>query len=220
MSDFFYKEKLVPMFSPVISVKKDNLSPTIVSAIDNLLSPSGNMFTRAETVKNLMKIEKLGIDETAKALSLKSVDVASKLRLLEFSKREREAILEYGFCESSALQFLRIDKVSRLYAMEFCRKSSYDASRIESYIDGLVNSGNNIKSKIAKKGENIRKFVVGDVGFFLNSIDNALRIARSAGLDVSKENKEDDNGLNIHISVKRQDLCDKVDKNEREEYNS
>ena len=56
MSDFFYKERLGPVFSPVINVKKADIPKAVVSAIDNLLSPSGNMFTRAETVRNLMKI--------------------------------------------------------------------------------------------------------------------------------------------------------------------
>ncbi len=97
MSDFFYKEKFGPMFSPVIKIKRENIPPTVVSAIDHLLSPTGNMFTRAETVKRLMKIENMNLDMTAKALSLKRSDVAGKLRLLEFSKPEREAVLEYGF---------------------------------------------------------------------------------------------------------------------------
>ena len=122
MSDFFYKEKLGPVFSPVIKIKHEKMSPAVVSAIDNLLSPKGNMFTRAETVKCLMGLEKLSVEETAKALSLKMEDVAGKLRLLEFSETERCALLDYGFSERDALQFLRLDRVSRLFFIECCRK--------------------------------------------------------------------------------------------------
>ena len=105
VSDFFYKEKMGPLFSPVITLKNERISPVVVSAIDNLLSPDGNMFTRAETVRNLMRLEKLGLEETSKALSISTSDVANKLRLLEFSDKERAAILEYGFSEKDALQF-------------------------------------------------------------------------------------------------------------------
>lgn len=212
MSDFFYKEKLGPVFSPVIKVKHKNLPDTVVSAIDNLLSPSGNMFTRAEAVKKLMSIEKMGLEEAASALSLKRVDVANKLRLLEFSPAERSAILENEFSEASALQFLRLDKTSRLYAMEYCKQAGYDAIRINEYVDEVVESKTARKIQFDKKTQNIRKFVVNDIGFLLNSIEKLLYTARSAGFDVEKENTENDDCFDIHICVKKKQNGTKVDK--------
>ena len=204
MSDFFYKEKMGPVFSPVINVKREKMSPTVVSAIDSLLSPSGNMFTQAETVRNLMKLEKLTVEEAARVLSLKPVDVANKLRLLEFSQKERKAILDHNFCEAEAMCFLCLDKVSRLYAMEYCRKNSFSTRQIKEYVDGLVSSGQELKKEVADKIESVRKFVVGDIGFFFNSIDNAVKLAKKAGLDVENDRNENDDCYNIHISVKKQ----------------
>lgn len=204
MSDFFYKEKLGPVLSPVIKVKHGNISPAVVSAIDNLLSPSGNMFTRAETVKNLMSIEKMGLDEAAKALSLKMTDVANKLRLLEFSQKEKLAILEYGFSEQSALEFLRMDKVSRLYSIECCRKNAGDEEYVRNYVDEAVKNKGGKKENTVKKTDNVRKLVINDVGFFINSIENALRIARNAGFEVKDTKSEKDGIYDIHIQVKKQ----------------
>ena len=82
MSDFFYKEKMGPVFSPVISVKRDSVSPTVISAIDNLLSPSGNMFTRAETVKKLMGIEKMSLEQTAQAYVMNKMEIAAAAKAL------------------------------------------------------------------------------------------------------------------------------------------
>ena len=203
MSDFFYKERLGPVLSPVIRLRRENMSPTIVSAIDNLLSPSGNMFTRAETVRNLMGIEKMSLDETAKALSLKRTDIANKLRLLEFSDKERDAILDYGFSESGALQFLSLDKMSRLFAMEYCRKNNFNTEQIEGYVNGIVNSGVSKKEEVRQKIESVKKFAVNDAGFFINSIENALRIAKKAGLDVENERQENDDCFDIHIRVRK-----------------
>jgi len=203
VSDFFYKEKLGPVFSPVIAVKHENVSPTVVSAIDSLLSPAGNMFTRAETVRDLMKLEGLDLEQTSKALSIKRTDVANKLRLLEFSQKERFAILECGFTENSAIEFLRLDKVSRLYSIEYCRKNGYDAKQIKEYIDGVVKSQTQKKNEAEKKIESVRKFIINDIGFFFNSIENALRIARNAGFEVENERKEDDSFYDIHIRVKK-----------------
>ena len=204
MSDFFYKESMGPVFSPVINVKHESVSPTVISAIDNLLSPSGNMFTRAETVKKLMSVEKMSLEQTAKALSLRMSDVADKLRLLEFSQRERSVILEYGFSENSALAFLTLDKVTRLYAMEFCHKNGYAEQQIQGYVEGVVNAVNEKKLSCSEKIENVRKTVINDVGFFLNSIENAMRIARKAGFEVEKSDSEKKDCYDIHISVKKQ----------------
>lgn len=204
MSDFFYKEKMGPVFSPVINIKKENISPTVVSAIDSLLSPAADMFTRAETVKNLMRIEKLTVEEAARVLSLKPVDVANKLRLLEFSPKERKAILDHGFYEADALEFLSLDKVSRLYSMEYCRKNAFSSEQIREYVRGLVNTGTELKREVENKIESVRKFVVGDIGFFFNSIDNALKLARKAGFEVENNRTESNDCYNIHISVKKQ----------------
>ena len=213
MSDFFYKEKLGPVFSPVINVKQENISQAVVSALDNLLSPTGNMFTRAETVRNLMKIEKLSLEQTAKALSLNLPDVANKLRLLEFTQKERRAILDHGFSEASALEFLRLDKISRLYAMEYCRKNEFDADGIKDYVDSAVESKKVKKEQTQEKIESVRKFVINDIGFLFNSIDNILRLARNAGFEVDNKTSENSDFYDIHISVKKQGLKNgKVDK--------
>lgn len=203
MSDFFYKERLGPVFSPVINIKRENVSPTVVSAIDNLLSPTGNMFTRAETVRNLMMVEKLSLEQTAKALSIKITDVANKLRLLEFSQNERGVILEYGFTEAGALLFLELDKPSRLYAMEYCHKNSYSTQQIQGYVEGVVNSGRTKKIQREEKIERVKKCVVNDVGFFFNSIENALRLARRAGLEVENHRSEKEDSYDIHIKIKK-----------------
>ncbi len=203
MSDFFYKERLGPVFSPVINIKRENVSPTVVSAIDNLLSPTGNMFTRAETVRNLMMVEKLSLEQTAKALSIKITDVANKLRLLEFSQNERGTILEYGFTESGALLFLELDKTVRLYAMEYCHKNSYSTQQIQGYVEGVVNSERVKKSQREERIERVKKCVVNDVGFFFNSIENALRLARRAGLEVENHKSEKEDSYDIHIKIKK-----------------
>ena len=220
VSDFFYKEKMGPLFSPVITLKNEKISPVVVSAIDNLLSPDGNMFTRAETVRNLMKIEKIGIEETSKSLSISTSDVANKLRLLEFSGKERSAILEHGFSEKDALQFLKLDKISRLYGIEFCNKNGYSSEQIAEYVDRTAKKNAELKVSCEKKIENVRKFVVNDIGFFINSIENAMRLAKTAGFEVENEKKESNGVYDIHIRVKRSKK-DKgeVDKNTPGEYN-
>ena len=205
MSDFFYKETLGPVLSPVIKVKHSSLSPTVVSAIDNLLSPSGNMFTRAETVRNLMKIENLSLDETAKALSIKRTDVANKLRLLEFSKPERSAILEYGFSESDALEFLALDKTVRLYAIEYYCKKNDTSVGVKEYVNGFLKGTCKYSQTPDKESGRVRKFAIRDAGFVINSIENVLKNAVKAGFQVEKKTKVNDGAYDIYINLKKKE---------------
>jgi D-alanyl-D-alanine carboxypeptidase len=122
--------------------------------------------------------------------------------------RDHRAILDYGFSEQSALQFLRLDKISRLYAAEYCHKSGYDAAGVSEYVDTLVSTSSgkrgraaaNADDKDENKHRNI-KFSVGDIRFLFTSIENAVRLAKKAGFTVTDEKDEDDNGYNIHIRV-------------------
>ena len=202
MSDFFYKEKLGPVLSPVIKVKRNNLSPTIVSAIDNLLSPAGDMFTRAETVRNLMKIEKLGLDETARVLSIRRTDVANKLRLLEFSKKERLAILDYGFSEAYALEFLEFDKSSRLYVMEYCRKNDVPKEKVKECTALFQRNHSGFEAE-KKSSESVRKYVIKDIVFVVNSIESTLKTARNAGFEIENHTEENEDSFNIHINLRK-----------------
>lgn len=203
MSDFFYKEKIGPIISPVIKVKKEKMSPTVASAIDNLLNPSGNMFTRANTVRNMMDIEKMSLEQASKALSLRMSDIAEKLRLLEFSEKEQKTVLEYGFSEKSALMFLSLDKFLRSYAMEYCHRNSFSQEQIEGYVNGIIDSSN-ARAKMAKERANsIKKSAVKDIGFLLNSIEKTLCIAKRAGFEVAKEQTEKEDFFDIRIRVKK-----------------
>jgi len=203
VSEFFYKETIGPVLSPVIKVRHSSISPTVVSAIDNLLSPSGNMFTRAETVKNLMKIEKLSLDETSKVLSIKRTDVANKLRLLEFSKKERSAILEYGFSETEALEFLALDKSARLYAIEYYHKNLSGSVGTREYVDSYLKNESGLLRKQNKPTEGVRKFVIRDAGFVVNSLENIVKNARKAGFQIDDETNESDDCYDIHITLKK-----------------
>ena len=203
MSDFFYKERLGPVFSPVINIKKQGAPSTVLSAIDNLLSPSGNMFTRAETIRNLMKIEGYGVEETAKALSMKMSDVAAKLRLLEFSSAERQAILEYDFSEKAAVMFLSLDKPRRLFAIEYCHANGYNEEQVHGYVEGFSVAKKEKRTEKNTPSSGLRKSVINDVGFVLNSIENTLKLAKKAGLEILDEKSENEDSCSIRITLKK-----------------
>ena len=67
-----------------------------------------NMFEEARALYGTIKMCGVTQEEIAKKLSVSQSYVANKLRLLKFSARMQEKIIEYGICERLARALLRI----------------------------------------------------------------------------------------------------------------
>ncbi|MBP3580574.1 MAG: hypothetical protein J6K12_04930 [Clostridia bacterium] len=192
MSDFFESKYQRPVFSPVIKITKSNNKPQFVSDIGQ--TSKETMFDEAKKVQKLMKEQNLSLMNTAKILSLDSVQVANKLRLLEFGQAECESLVRNGYGEKEALLFLQLDKTSRLYAMEYCRQEEFDENQIEQYINNIVEES---------KQKNRAVSEVKDIGFLENSLKKILSLAEKMGFEVSFEAVDDKDYRNINIRVKK-----------------
>ncbi len=201
MSDFYNeKEYILPCKNTAFQRKK-HMSGTLVSAIDSLLCPSGNMFTSALTVKNLMELENLSVSQAAQQLCIKQTDVANKLRLFEYSEYEKALILELELTEKSAVKLLNVDKAERKEILEECKSQSLKSNIANRYITEVLN-GYKPKPEREQKGTR-RKFSVCDEGFLLNSLDRVLSVAKQAGLQLESNREEKDDCFVMNIMVKK-----------------
>ena len=88
-------------------------------------------------------------------------------------------------------------------ADRFCRKNGYSGEQVKGYVEGIVAGAASRKREFGNKTESVRKAVVNDMGFLLNSIENALKLARKAGFEVENSNSEKKDCYDIHIRVKK-----------------
>lgn len=192
MSDFFESKYQRPVFSPVINITKSVEKPTFVSEIGQ--EQKQDMFMGAENVKKLMKEEKLSLAETGQRLGIDPREVANKLRLLEFSQAEREALINNGYDEEQALMFLQLCKKTRLYAMEYCRQENLDTRGIEEYVKQAIHG---------TKAERKSTFEVNDIGFVVNSLKKTVSLAQKMGFEAQLEKCEDEDYHLITVKVKK-----------------
>lgn len=200
MSDFLEKQDGKSQKSKKVYINKNSMSPTLVTAIDNLLCPESNMFTGAETVKKLMETENLSVAEASKQLSLRLVDVANKLRLLEYTDNERKLILKLEITERCAVKLLDICKEQRYEVLDECDGFGLKKRKAEDFI--LNRMADLTPEKIRRKNS-LRKMYVCDPGFLINSLDKAVLFARQAGLKIESFKSEDEKEYSMIIKVKK-----------------
>jgi ParB family chromosome partitioning protein len=98
-----------------------------------------NMFEEAQALHGTIKMCALTQGQIAKRLGVSQSYIANKLRLLNFSPRMQERILEYGICERQARALLRIrdEKLAENALCEMAKKNM-TVSESEALVDALL----------------------------------------------------------------------------------
>ncbi|MBO4501528.1 MAG: hypothetical protein J5760_04730, partial [Clostridia bacterium] len=136
--------------------------------------------------------EKLGMSQPA---------VANKLRLLKLTVPEREFVLQNKLTEKHARAFVRIDDPA--VRSEFMRRAAvlgWSAAETEKKVNELFDTQkpSAVNAKTRFRGKRIG--AISDIGMFINSINNAVRIVRDVGVNV--ERTDVDKGDSIEIMIK------------------
>ena len=182
----------------------ENTREKAISAlISRLRRGDLSFFDEARVYAHLTGNLALTQKELADRLGCSQSSVANKMRLLRLSPDERRFILDHSLTERHARTLLRLDKEARREAMERCAKRKMNVARTEEMVDDMIRRGK-AESELYGDGERgERRFVLGDLRFFYNSIDRALGLLRLAGYPAEATRREDENGVEIRIAVEK-----------------
>ena len=194
----FRAAKMLGMKSvPCILITADDKKSAELALIENLLREDLNIFETARAIRKLIESFKLTQDEVAKRLSMSQSAVANKIRLLKYTEEEEKLILENHLTERHARALLKLnDSEERIKAMKVVIKARMNVSATEAYVDKLL------EEDIEEFEGSARKIpIIKDIRLFYNSLDRAVEIVRSAGVDISSRKREDENGITIEIVI-------------------
>ncbi|MBQ3076065.1 MAG: ParB/RepB/Spo0J family partition protein [Clostridia bacterium] len=133
-------------------------------------------------------------------------ELSAKLRLLRFTREERRAFLAFGLDPSYAEPLLHLRETSlRLLAMEHvaCHRLSPEEAvdyclslslHREEFIPPL-------RTAAVSNETPVRRFILKDVGFFINSVDRAIDSIREAGFDVDAIKDEEEDYISYSIKI-------------------
>ena len=174
----------------------------MIAIIENLHREDLNIFEEATAIASLIELSGMTQEQCARRLAVSQSYIANKLRLLRFSKEERERILKNGLTERHARALLRLSEPEeRLRVMEVFIERGMNVAAAEEYIESLLcaeSRAAEIRSK-PPKSEQRHKLIIKDIRIFYNSIDHAVDIIKKSGIPVESTRKETDHGTLISI---------------------
>ena len=184
---------------PCIIVSADDKRSAELSLIENLLREDLDMFETARAIQKLIDAFSMTQDEIAKRLSMSQSAVANKLRLLRYTDDEEKIILENHLTERHARALLRLETPEeRLGVIEIILARRMNVSATEAYIEKLIEAAGEKKISASE----MKKIpVIKDIRLFYNSLDRAVELVRTAGVNIESKRREDENGVTIEIKI-------------------
>ncbi len=187
---------------PCVSIEANDVDAAIIAIIENLHREDLNIFEEATAIGSLIGLSGMTQEQCARRLAVSQSYIANKLRLLRFTKEEREVILQNGLTERHARALLRFSETpERLRIMQIFIDRGMNVAAAEEYVEALLCAearGTEIRSK-PPKSEQRHKLIIKDIRIFYNSIDHAVDVIKKSGIPVESTRKETESGTLISI---------------------
>lgn len=177
-----------------------------MSLEENTKREALDIFEEAEALEVLLRHYRLTQAEVARRLGQSQSTVANKLRLLRLTPTERSMILDNCLTERHARTLLRVrEDRARLFALKSVVEKGYTVRQTEAFVDALLDHPEEFLVEGAPPPRTlphpVRKIVVKDVRFFVNSVDKAIFHMREAGVNVEAEKEEAPDSYTYRIRV-------------------
>lgn len=186
---------------PAIIEEMDDEQMAAVSLIENLQRRELNYFEEASAYSILINVFGMTQEEVARKVGKSQSAVANKMRLLKLSEPVRSYINTGTVSERHARALLRLqsgeaqmDVLQKIYEKDLTVKETEEM--VERLRENLITPEN--------KGRNSHQAVsifIKDARIFVNTIKETVRRAKQTGVDMSMQEKEDEQNYEIVIRI-------------------
>lgn len=183
---------------PCIVIEADKETAALLSLIENLQRSDLTIFEEARGIDRLIKIYGLTQQEAAQRLGKKQSSVANKLRLLKLEEDERELIIKNRLGERHARALLPLEsKKLRLLALSKIIKGRLSAAQSEALVKKMLE----VKELPPK-----RVLLFKDIRLFVNTINHAVSVMHTSGIDAKAVRTEYEDRLEYNIVIPKPQL--------------
>lgn len=172
---------------PCYIIEADDKSSALMALVENLQRRDLDPFEEAEGLRRLIEEHGMTQQQAAGRIGKTQAAVANKLRLLKLYPSTVAILRENRLSERHGRALLAIsDEELQNTAARNMAKKGMTVAAAEKYISSLI-------QKKPDKPSPVRKILLRDIRFFLNSVDHAIASVRAAGIpaDCTTERRED-----------------------------
>lgn len=186
---------------PCILHKVDRQTVAVYSIVENLQRSDLSVFEEAEALEKLNTVYGMSQSETAAKLGIAQSTLSNKLRLLKLEKSLRERIEKARLTERHARALLRIEPSLRSDTLDYIIANGLTVSQTEEYVETVINP--KIKKEVT---EPVRKYAIGDVRLFYNSLSKLVDTLQNAGVDAKTRKFENDKYIEYKVRIKKEQM--------------
>lgn len=192
------KEKI-----PAIIENCTDEQSALFALIENLQRRDLHFFEEALGIDRL--IHELGLtqQQVSRQLGKAQSTVANKLRLLKYPPDIRELIMSSGLTERHARALLNLPDTTDPQPIKYVIKNKLNVEQTERYVQRLLKEQD-------ERPKAVKTIIIKDMRIFLNSINKAVKLMQSAGIEVSSQKKEVDGEIEVTIKIPKNSVYQKI----------
>ena len=189
---------------PAIIQNYTDHQSAVFALIENLQRRDLHFFEEAMGFERLMREHGLTQLQVSAQLGKAQSTIANKLRLLKYPPVIREKILSAGLSERHARALLALSDPADLdEPIDYVIKGGLNVEQTEKYVARLVQERHT-------RPKAMRTIIIKDMRIFLNSINKAVKMMQSAGIDVAMTKTEDAEHIALAINIPKASVYRKV----------
>lgn len=187
---------------PAIIIKAKDAQCASLTLIENLQRENLSLSEEADGYYNLMAYHRIKKDRLLKNLSLDSIKVNEKVRLLSLSEKVRYKIEEKGFPEKFAKELLKLhDEEKQLEIIEKAEKEDLSFTDFSKIIKEELRSMSEKKKEKQKpfKHQNIEE----KMPVYINTVKKTVELLRKSGAKVELLQNESEEISEFIVKIRK-----------------
>ncbi len=175
----------------------------LYSLAENIGSQYLSFFDEAAAIEYLITKKRLSYSQISAFLGISQTELSRKLQVLRLEERLVKRISEANLSEAHALALLNLPKEGRGMALQKIIDEDLSSTQAEKYIFSVLNPPIVKEEEETVSEKAVRKFSIGDIKIFSNSLAKLVDTLRSGGVTVNFRKSESDTHTEYKIRIKK-----------------
>lgn len=185
---------------PCVEISTNNSGCAVVSLLENMQRQGLNFFDEARGIARLLREYSITQEHASCYLGIAQSTLSNKLRILTLPEAVQEKIIEHRLPERHARALLKLSNESDMLAV------IGEAVEQKLNVNGIETLINQYLQDIPPSVHKRAVMVVKDVRIFQNTITNAVKVMRQAGIMADSMKRETEDYIEYIVKIPKKQI--------------